>query len=205
MLSFPIEPRSYDQLDSMSRPYSADQPEAITWRYYDTQNLATLWTQASFFSVPNADITMSNIQNAAGQLPADQYFLLNAIQCDFLNPANTVAVTPDAANDITQVLFGARAILELSVGSKLYLQAPLSCFHATGGVSVQALMGTPAAAGLATVAQNWWPDGDFHVDNAILLPPRQSYTVTLRGIAAALVATQQVRLTMAGTLFRRVL
>lgn len=204
MLSFPIVPRSYDELDQMSRPYSADQPEAITWRFYDTQNLATLWTAASFFAQPNADITLSNIQNAAGQLPADQYFLINAIQADFLIPAASSAATPDAANDITQILFGARAIVEVSVGSKLYLQAPLSCFHSTGGVNASQ-QGTPAAAAISTIAQNWWPDGDFHVDNGILLPPRQSYTVTIRGIAAALVATRQLRLTMGGTLYRRVL
>lgn len=204
MLSFPITPFTYDQLDGMSRPYSADQPEAITWRFYDTQNLISNWTAASFFAQPNADITLSNIQNAAGQLPADQYFLVNAIQADFLMPAASSAVTPDAANDITQILFGSRAIVEVSVGSKLYLQAPLSCFHSTGGVSTF-FAGTIAAASLANVAQNWWPDGDFHVDNGILLPPRQSYTVTVRGVAAALVATRALRLTMGGTLYRRVL
>jgi len=204
MLSFPIDTRTYDQLDSMSRPYSADQPEAITWRFYDTQNLATNWTAASFFAQPNADITMSNIQNAAGQLPADQYFLINAIQADFLMPIASTAVTPDQANDIVQILFNARAVVEVSVGSKLYLQAPLSCFHSTGGVNT-VMQGTIAGAAVVNTAQNWWPDGDFHVDNGILLPPRQSYTVTLRGVAAALVATRALRLTMAGTLYRRVL
>lgn len=204
MLSFPITPFTYDQLDGMSRPYSADQPEAITWRFYDTQNLASNWTAASFFAQPNADTTLSNIQNAAGQLPSDQYFLINAIQADFLIPAASAAATPDAANDITQILFGARAVVEVSVGSKLYLQAPLSCFHSTGGVAT-VMQGTPAAAAIATVAQNWWPDGDFHVDNGILLPPRQGYSVTVRGVAAALVATRALRLTLAGTLYRRVL
>jgi len=204
MLSFPIQPRSYDELDSMSRPYSADQPEAITWRFYDTQAFATLWTQISFFSVPNADITMSNIQNAAGQLPADQYFLINAIQCDFLMPIASSAVTPDQGNDIGQILWVSRAFVEVSVGSKLYLQAPLSCFHSTGGIS-QVIQGTIAGAAVLNSAQNWWADGDFHGDNGILLPPRQSYTVTVRGVAAALVATRNVRLTMAGTLYRRVL
>lgn len=204
MLSFPIQPYTYDQLDGMSRPYNADQPEAITWRFYDTQNLVTNWTNVSFFAVPNADITLSNIQNAAGQLPADQYFLINAIQADFLMPIASTAVTPDQGNDINQILAQARAVVEVTVGSKLYLQAPLSCFHSTGGV-VQVIQGTIAGAAVVNSAQNWWPDGDFHVDNGILLPPRQSYTVSLRGVAAALVATRALRITLGGTLYRRVL
>lgn len=205
MLSFPINPLSYEQLDGMSRPYSADQPEAITWRFFDTQTLATNWTNASFFAAPNADITLSNIQNAAGQLPSDQYFLIQSIQADFLitGVANSAA-TADVFSDVAQILFGARAVVEVSVGSKLYLQAPLSCFHSTGGVN-GIVQGTPAANALANYAQNWWPDGDFHVDGGILLPPRQSYTVTLRGVAAALVASRQLRITMGGVLYRRVL
>ena len=205
MLSFPITPMTYDQLDGMSRPYSADQPEAITWRFYDTQSLASNWTAASFFAAPNADITLSNINNAAGQLPADQYFLIQSIQADFLIAAaqNDNAATQQI-NDLMQIMLGARAIVEVSVGSKLYLQAPLSCFHATGGIDGFAA-GTPAANAIVNVGQNWWADGDFHVDGGILLPPRQSYTVTVRGVAAALVATRQLRLTMGGVLYRRVL
>lgn len=201
MLKFPVRPMNYPEVNALSKPASASMPETIPFVYFDTQTLATNWTSASFFATPQNDRTLGNIEQG-GQMPADTYFQIWSFNVDFLNPAFANTATPDIANDWLQILYGARAALQLTIANKQYGPVPLTFLHASGGARL-----TIASAPVATVvntAQAEAPDGGYWVDGAIILPPSQSFSVQLIGVAAALVASRQVRISMAGVKYRPV-
>ncbi|MFA6118260.1 MAG: hypothetical protein WC729_30015 [Sphingomonas sp.] len=198
---FPVDPRNYTRLAELSLPANAGAPEAIPFVYYDTATLATNWTTASFFATPQTDKTLGNIEQG-GTIPADTYFQLYSVNLDFLIPtvANSAA-TADAVGDVLQIFWGARATFNLNIEGKTYGPIPASCLHGTGGVEAS-IVGVPAAAALANVGQNLRPDGGWWADGAIILRPTASFSVRLDGVAAALVASRQVRISMMGVKYR---
>ena len=203
-LKYPVRPKNFGEVQQLASPASAAQPETIPWVYFDTQSFTTNWTRVSFFAVPQNDPTLGNIEQG-GTIPADTYFQIFSINFDFLIAASDTTVAPDAAivDDLAQILFGARATLTLSIASKIYTQLPLTYCHSSGGLVID-WQAVPAAAAVLNYAQNYPADGGYWVDGAIILPPNQSFTMTVSGVAAALTATRLGRLSMAGVKYRPV-
>ncbi len=202
---FDIKAYTYQQLDADARPGNSTQPESIPYVWYDSQDFATLWTTVSFFAAPNADPTISNIEQA-NTFSAEQYFRLFAVTLDWLIAASSQASSgaPTILDDLVQIQNGARAILNLNIAQKKYLQVPLHAVHSSGGVFVNYQLGSPNASGLGNYASNWYPDGGYNVGGSIVFPPKQTFICTITGVAAALVATRKGRLSLHGVLSRPV-
>ena len=201
---FRITPMTYDQLAMAASAPNSSTPETIPWAWYDSQDLVTNFTTASFFSATSNDITISNIEQG-NTFSAEQYFRLQAITLDFLMGAsqnnNAAAQQYDDARIIQDT---ARTIFVLTLGQKLYAQYPIHAIHASGGVQA-IVQGGPAANALFNTVQNYLADGGYVVNGAILFPPKQTFSARFSAVAAALTATRKVRLTFHGELFRRVL
>jgi len=197
---FPVTAYTYDQLNTDSRPGSASAPESIPYVWYDSQNFATLWTTIAFFAVPSNDPTISNIEQA-NTFSAEQYFRLWAVTLDWLISA-TVASSGAApvVDDLLQIQNGARAILNLAIAQKKYLQVPIHAVHSSGGIFVNFQVGAVDRQ----YGMNWMPDGGYNVGGAIVFPPKQTFICTITGVAAALVATRMGRLSLHGVLSRPV-
>ena len=203
---FRIVARTKAYLDANSSASNSTQPEAIPYTFFDQQNFATLWTGVSFFSNVQADPTLGNIQQQ-NTLSADQYFQLEAITLDWIISAtalSTSGVGPAIVDDLLQILNGARGKFVMQLAMKTYIDTPFHCFHSSGGINVQYQVGQPAANAIGNYAQNWYPDGGYNIGGSIILPPRQTFTFVAVGVAAALSTTRAGRVTMWGTLYRKV-
>lgn len=202
---FPIVAYTYDQLNADAKPGSSTQPESIPYTFFDQQNYATNWTSVTHFATVQTDPTLGNIQQA-NTLSAEQYFRLWAITLDWIIAASAFTAAGSAAivDDLLSITNGARALVNVTIAMKQYVQAPMTCFHSSGGINTSFALGTPAAAAIANYAQNWYPDGGFNIGGAIVLPPRQTFTFTVQGVASALVATRAGRFTLHGVLSRPV-
>lgn len=202
-IKFPVRPEGYNTMKNLSEPQSAGQPETIPWVYFDTQTIASAQARQAFFAVPQNDPTLGNIEQG-GTVPADTYFQVWSINVDFLLAAAEVAATATAVNDLLQILNGSRAILQFTIANKNYGPLPLSFCHASGGIRATIANSDATATDVVSLGQNEAPDGGWWVDGAIILPPRQSFSVTVTGVAAVLTATRNVRLSMAGVKYRSV-
>lgn len=203
MLKFPVRPLNYPEVKALSEPAAVGQPEVIPWVYYDTQDFASNWTRVSYFAVPQNDPTLGNIEQG-GTMPADTYFQVFSINVDFLVSSVQNAATPTQVNDLLQIMNGARATLQFTIANKNYGPIPLSFCHSSGGIRATLMASEAALAGIFNYGQNYDADGGWWVDGAVILPPRQSFSVTVLGVAAALTATRSVRLSMAGVKYRSV-
>lgn len=202
---FPIVAYTYDQLNADAKPGSATQPESIPYTFYDSQDFATLWTNATFFATVQTDPTLGNIQQA-NTLSAEQYFRLWAITLDWLIGATSQASSgaPVIVDDLLTIMNTARAIVNMTIAMKSYIQSPIHAFHSSGGIFVPYQLGTPTGSGLGNYGQNWYPDGGYNVGGAIVLPPRQTFQFTVQGVSTALGATRKGRFTLHGVLSRPV-
>jgi hypothetical protein len=202
---FRIVPKTYAALAAAASPASSTQPEAIPFVFFDQENFATNWTNVAFFSTVQTDPTLGNIQQQ-NTLSADQYFQLEAITLDWIISATSQSSSgaPTIIDDILSIMNGARAIVNLQMAMKVYVQTPMHAFHSSGGVNVQYMLGTPTGSALGNYAQNWYPDGGYNIGGAVVLPPRQTFTFNVIGVASALVATRAGRFSMWGTLYRKV-
>lgn len=202
---FKIVPKLYTQLAQQAAPASSTQPEAIPFTYFDQENFASNWTNVSFFSIVQQDPTLGNIQQQ-NTLSADQYFQLEAITLDWIIAATSQASSgaPQIVDDLLSIMNGARALVTMQMAMKIYVQTPIHCFHSSGGINVAYQLGQPGGSALGNYAQNWYPDGGYNMGGAVLLPPRQTFTFTVNGVASVLNATRAGRFTMWGTLYRKV-
>lgn len=202
-----VVPRTYADLAAAASPASSTQPEAIVFSFFDNEDFTSLWTTLNFFQTIQTDPTKGNIQTA-GTLSADQYFQLQAITLDFIIAASSQASSgaPQIVDDLLGIFNSSRAIVNMTMAMKTYIQAPIHAFHSSGGISVQYQLGTPTGSALGNYAQNWYPDGGYWVGGAQILPPRQTFTFTVigQGSPNALNATRTGRFTMWGTLYRKV-
>lgn len=202
---YPIVAFTYDQLNLDSRPGNAQQPEAIPYVWYDSQDFASSWTSVSFFSATNSDPTLSNIEQG-NTFSAEQYFRWFAVTLDWLIAATSQASSgaPVIVDDLLQILNGARAIFNLNIAQKKYSQIPLHAIHSSGGIFVNYQLGTPSSSGLGNYASNWYPDGGYNIGGSIVFPPKQTFTCTVTGVAATLGATRKGRISLHGVLYRPV-
>lgn len=201
--------RTRPALNRQAQPTSAKEPEALPWVLFDTQawTSTTTITQTYFQAVQN-DKTLGNMEGP-GQLPEPQYFEIHYIGADFLLSPNSVASIAAAGplNDIAQFLFGQRGVFTFDVSNKKVGPFPLSFLHASGGPTGYLAITNAAAAQKNEFANNGIFDGGFCVGGSILIPPKVGFDVIVTLAAAATLQTTplNVRIWMAGALYRRVL
>jgi len=169
--------------------------EAITQSLYDRLTYAAAGqTQLGFFATPNGQggktLSDTNMQ-LAGQLAANNQFLIQSVELRFVPTTPTVAAAMPAA-------FGAGAVavqvndsyifyragnLVLNIGNKVYLQeAPLGKFPSKAYFTVNAAVAdaTTAAANLQSRIAYGHSDGRPYLLKApLLLEQNQSFGVTL--------------------------
>jgi hypothetical protein len=212
MVTIPWQPAlTVQELQGLSDPISAGQPEVIPWQLYDTQSLANAGAgPLVYFQTINSDKTLSNMEGP-GQLPDPQYLIVQYVACDILVPATTtvLASEPQAGwADVTNILDVIRATFLMGMSNKNYGPFSLTMCHATGGATGAGYGYGSAANGTAsTIVNNGNPgSGGFPFCGAVILPPKIGFNLTLAFAAAAtLSATRQIRMSLVGSLYRRVL
>lgn len=198
------------QLAQAANPNSAGQPEALPWFLYDTQLITSAaTTNAQFFQNVNADKTMSNMESA-GQLPDPQYFILHYLTCDVLDPPIAVAGHTASAlgpvNDIDVMLKTQRATFSLNLSNKVYGPFPLTLCHGTGGATGNGVATFTAEASVWYGNNGIVGSGGYPFLGSIVIPPKVGFSITVNFAAApTLSGNINIRLGMAGVLYRRVL
>src|SRR5712671_3932176 len=200
--------RTRPALARAANPQSAKEPEALPWVLYDTQAWTTaLTTTQTYFTAVQNDKTLGNMEGP-GQLPDPQYFEVHYIGCDFLLPEQflVAAAATGPITDIIQFLFTQRGIFTFNISNKRVGPFPLSFLHASGGAT-GFLATNSATVGKLEYANNGIFDGGFCVGGALLIPPKVAFdiTVALAGVPTLTNTPLNVRIWMAGALYRRVL
>lgn len=213
MIIIPWQPAlARDELDALSNPAFANQPEVVPWQLYDTQAITTaVNAPAVFFQTINADKTMSNMEGP-GQLPEPQYLVVHYVACDILQipTATALAGEPNAAlANVENLLKTVRGTLEFNMSNKRYGPFSLTMTAATGGATFSGYGYGTAANGTSTgVVNNGIPgSGGYPFAGALIIPPKIGFDVTIRfGAAPTLVGGPiNIRISLVGALYRRVL
>lgn len=214
---FPIRAYTRAQLEMLSKPAGANQPEALPHVFFDTQTFITLGalgtTRLVFFQAVNADKTLSNME-AAGQLPDPQFFQIFNVGVDILldvttNTAGTGTLL-SPVDDIQLLTVLSHPTLTLTIAGKRYIAGvPLTHFHQSGGVKAFT-DGTWTVAAFSVDYTSWGlnsqPDGGWHTDGSLFIPPKQAFDVAIDWVAqVATCANPLIRVWMAGVWSRRVL
>lgn len=167
----------------------AGEIEAVRQPLYDYQQYPSAGSsQLNFFAVPfgQGGKTLADTNmNIAGSLPNPKRFLILGISVQFF-PGLFPSLAPAApaidnfSNDVWEV-FSATCWLELFIGSKPYLQAPLNQFPPTTRLNGwAALGGNTAADTLNRVISYAAPSGTpFAMNPPIMLEPTQNFSVSL--------------------------
>lgn len=169
--------------------------EIVRQSLYDTNAYAAAGqTQLTFFAVPvgqSSKTSTDTNMTLAGQLPTNQNFLVQSIECYFFQTRPSVAAQLPAAfgaQAIAQIVndayvFNAGGTLTFLIGSKNYLQeAPLQKFPASRQFHVEAALADVTTAGanlqsrIAFAASVGRP---YVIDPNITLVSNQNFTVTL--------------------------
>jgi hypothetical protein len=204
-----IRPKTRAQLAMLANPESANQPEALPWVLYDTQSWVSGTTASNtYFGTVQGDKTLGNMEGP-GQLPDPQYFEIAYWGIDFLLAAINAAapaVTVSQWADLTQFLFAQRGTFEFNISNKRIGPFPMTFFHASGGPTGFGYSNSATTARFE-YGNNGIFDGGFCVENAIIIPPKLGFDVTLRTAAVVTLGTTplNVRVWQAGVLHRRVL
>jgi hypothetical protein len=212
MIVIPWQPAlSKTELDDMSNPSFANQPEVVPWCLFDTAAIPTGQVNpVVMFQVINVDKTLSNIEGP-GQLPDPQYLIVHYVACDILQiPTNTLFANEpsSSATNVENILKTGRTTFELNMSNKRYGAFSLTMCHATGGITASGYGYSTAAGSAGVYAPNNGiiGSGGFPFSGAVVIPPKIGYDITLRfGVALTLSATTNVRISLVGALYRRVL
>lgn len=206
-----MKPKTFAQLAAGNRP-NADEPEFYPMTWYDTQLFtpATSLGAVPYFSVTNADPSLSNMQ-LAGQFPADEYFDLGELHVDIIGrvAAQTAGAAASAAvgfmDDVMQLMYTSRATITLTNRNKPYGQVPLAQCRPLGGLETAATAGLFAAA--TSVQFGKWDATGWIFEKQITLGPSAKFGVTIHWPGAAMtlsIATYQIRVALRGVHYRLV-
>lgn len=210
MSKWPIIPRTFPELRVRANPTQPGQPEAVPWWFYDTQTYTdNSSTELTFFAATQNDRSLSNWQQA-GALPDPNFFEIHGLMVDIYSTTATQFVTTAAGgvtgaiDDLGLLLLTGRPRITLSLSDKDYGPWPLSVCHGTGGPTGFG-WGTFTAEESLQFANNGIFDGGAHIGGALLIPPKVSFTARMQWPAAVNISGDyRIRLTMAGTLYRRI-
>lgn len=214
MITIPWSPPlTKQQLENIAYPELASQPEVVPWQLYDTQSIANGGGGPfTFFVNQNNDKTLSNMEGP-GQLPDQQYFQIFYIAADFLQvpTATPLANEPNQAlANVENILKTCRATMSINLANKNFGPWSLMTAHSTGGATFSGYgYGTAANGNSSGVVNNGIPgSGGFPLSGALVIPPKNGFFLTISfapGVTATLSATVQLRMSLVGNLYRRVL
>ena len=200
-------PMTKSQLQAISDPQSAGQPECIPWILYDSATFTTnSTTSMTLFQTVQTDKTLGNMQSA-GQLPDPQHFLLHYVTFDVLTQVTTTSGgVAGALNDIELIMKVGRPTFTLTMADKQYGPFPLRACHALGGA-------TGGAAGTWTAEENLsWANngipggGGYPFGGAVVIPPKVGFSVRIDWAAVQVTVGSPVcSMGLAGVLYRKVL
>jgi hypothetical protein len=202
--------RTYEQLKLLMKPVDADEPEAVPWVLYDTQQYAQAGSaKLTFFNsatVANAsDPTLSNF--ATGVLEGGYYFEAHRVHVIIHSMPNTnatVAIT-GGANDVEILHKTARGILSFKMKSKQYGPLPLAyCGRPGGPVPIYSSYGTGTAANNVITAGETAENGGFPYLGSILIPPVTNFVGTMDFNSTAISAATYITVGLMGILHRPV-
>jgi len=191
--------KRWDDLIAQTRPSSADFPEVIPFALYDTATLATLWTAVNFFGAVNNNKGLGNISQP-NTLPAEQFLEVHVVTAELFQPVPVADLT--FSTDVAAIWYTASPVVTWALADKTYGQYPLSHLNPPGGVTY--IPATGNAVNMAQPVIGGIGAGQW-INGAISIPPKQTFTVNMTGVAAALVASRQLRFAFHGNLYRRVL
>ena len=209
-----IEAYSYQQLDAMSRPGNAEQPEALPWILFDTQTFVSgTTTRLEFFTTLQTNKSLGNL-DLAGSLTRGEFFMIHSIGLDILvPPLLSATATPEigAISEVYELLFGDAATggdsgrFSFNMLSKNIGPFPLSFLHASGGPTGFGWAGdTATGQEAASYANNGIFDGGFPFGKLVIAPNTQFSLVLEWGGAVTLVADRALRVWMNGVKYRPV-
>lgn len=192
------------------------QYEVLKQPLYDYQAYAQAGqTQLTFFQVPqgqSAKTLADTNMEAAGQLPNPKRFLIRGIEIQFYPGTVLPGVGPAApvidtfVNDVWKV-FSATAWLELFIGSKAYVQAPVSMFppvNKMDGWTGASDSTTAAAALMVRTSYATLSGTPFGMDPPLILEPTQNFKVSLNWpTAVALTNAGRIGVHLKGLLYRQ--
>ena len=198
--------------------YAVNRPgqiEAVRQPLYDYQAYAVAGqTSLTFFAVPNGQSgkTLSDTNmEVAGSLPNPKRFLILGVSVQFfpgtvLPSTGPIAAAIDAfVNDVWEV-FSATSYLELFIGSKAYLQAPVNAFPAVTrlqGFAAEANASTAAAGQLTRTAYAASAGTPFQLNPPLMLEPTQNFQVTVNyPTAVAITNAGRIGVHLHGVLYR---
>jgi hypothetical protein len=199
------------QLEAIVNPQEANEPECVPWQLYDTQAIASAAAGPFvFFQSINVDKTMSNMEGP-GQLPDPQYLVVHYVAADLLQAPTATALANEpnqALVNVEAILKTARATVTFNMSNKRYGPFSLTMCHSTGGATFSGYgYGTAANGTSSGVVNNGIPgSGGFPFGGAMVIPPKIGFDVTVSLAAAqTLSATVNLRISLVGVLYRRVL
>lgn len=196
--------------------------EAVKQSLYDFQAYpAAGASQLTFFALPigqNGKTRSDTNMTLAGQLPANQEFLITSVEVMFFPTTPSVAAQMPAAYGAAAAaqivndayIVGRSGNLELVVGSKPYLQeAPIGRFPPKTRLDVRAALAdasTAAANQQSRIAFPVWAGRPYLLDPIpLLLPQNANFVVTLNWPEGAQAITNPARIgvVLDGYLYRR--
>lgn len=206
MLRFPVQPKPFGELKKMAEPQAVrgGQAEALAWVLFDTATYVSATTTVLQFFTASRDTRQLTNMNNPGTLPDPQYFQIEYFGLDVL-----AAPQDGAWADVHDLLMGGTdggPTWEFSLADKSYGQFPVTFLHESGGV--QGFGFSTLTDDAEEYARNARPDGGWCVDGSIVIPPQQSFSITLRWSSAQTlenIGDTDLRAWMAGSLYRRVL
>jgi hypothetical protein len=206
--------RDYTELAGYGVP-PAGQPEFFPMCWFDTLT----FTQGAGGSGPGnlnffqnvsgaagADPTLTNMQ-AAGQMPAGEYFWQQYLTADVLEGPSDSAVAGSILgpiDDIQRLILVTHPTISYRMKNKSYGPYPFSACHGTGG-AVGFGWGTDAATHVNQHALNGVIDGGLPTKGFPIIPPNTPFGwSTFHSAAVTLTVSPNIRLAMWGCHYRPV-
>jgi hypothetical protein len=213
MRTFPITPRTREQLYRMANPAIPGELEAQLGVLYDTQVFTSSTTSLSFFQTLQTSKNLGNL-GAAGQIPDPNFFELYGLCLDINQLVTVTAAASAPAGALQDVTFilngdapttGAEApYIQLDKNGKIYGPYPLIALHALGGATGNG-WGTETTATTGQYANNGVFDGGLPFNGSIVFTPREVFSWQIVwGGTVAVVASHALRLSMVGVYHRKV-
>jgi hypothetical protein len=193
------------------------QYEVLKQPLYDYQAYAAAGqTSLTFFTIPNGQssktLADTNME-AAGQLPNPKRFLIRGIEIQFFpgtvfpgGVAGGAAIVDAFVNDVWEV-WSSTAWLELFIGSKAYVQAPLNMFPPVNHLNGWGSQSDSAVAAATTFMRTSYASAagtPFGMDPPLILEPTQNFRVTLNWpTAVAITNAGRIGVHLKGLLYRQ--
>lgn len=208
ILQLRYAPKAYATLQALARPTRSDQPEALPWVMFDTQQYAAAGSARLTFygNAAQSDATMTNL--ALGTLETLQYFEFHKEFLSFLAALSvtTTAAVTGSANDVDILHKAARGTRTLTIGQKTQGPFPIDFFGRPGGATFAGIAEgseTAPARNFIQAAETVM-NGGFPHNGAFVLGPLSKVSIFLDFNSTAISAAMNIRHSLLGIFHRRV-